>query len=164
MAVIRAGLLAAVSMTLLSVSGCGTYRAPGTANLVEGEYASFHNPHNFGYQGILLRYLNCERVHGLRDELILAPGLVVITFAGNNGLYVPPNPKDYVFDARPGQIYTFERNYQYRSDDWIIDIVDKSDGDVVKSWWSYAGYSRLSGSQPDEELCEQISIMNGGKG
>jgi len=154
---------AAVLVALFVLTGCGTYRQPGVAALSSDESAVLVLPYPVMYAGIFVTHVDCRsRGMGLYKRFELHPGWRVLTFSGNRGMYVPENPKNYVFRAEPGAVYTFERNYDYRPDDWIIEILDQESGEAVESWWEPAEWSYWNGPQPDEAFCERVAELERG--
>lgn len=150
-----------LAIALVFLSGCGTYRMAGLEDNPYGASAMMTSPYPVMYSGIFVTHIDCKsRGIGSYKRYELVPGWRVITFVGNNQMYVPPNPKSFVFKALPGGTYTFERNYQYRSDDWIIDILDQESNQPIESEWYWAEWSHWSGTEPDPAVCEAAAAMN----
>ena len=151
----------AVILSLLFLAGCGTHRMAGLEDYSAGETAMLVMPYPVMYSGIFVTHIDCiSRGWGSYKRYELIPGWRVITFSGNRGMYVPANPKNYVFKVEAGGVYTFERNYQHASNDWIIDILDQNTGEPILSQWHRTDYSPTSWAEPDHELCSSIAEMN----
>jgi len=150
-----------LAMAFVLLPGCGTYRMAGLEDNPYGASAMMTLPSPVMYSGIYITHIDCKsRGVGLYKRYELVPGWRVITFAGNDQLYVPPNPKSYLFKALPGAMYTFERNYKHRSDDWILDILDQESNQPIESEWYWANWSYWSGAEPDPTMCEVAASMN----
>lgn len=150
-----------VLSVLVNMAGCGTYRMAGLSGDQGIEPAVLESPFSVMYSPYFVTHIDCRsRGVGLYKRFEMIPGWRAITFKGNSQMGVPPNPKTFVFMARPGTVYTFEPDWNDHSKDWVLDILNQETGDSILHYWQRTEWSYWHGTTPDENLCELIVELN----